>query len=41
MKIIKIRRLPLKRCRPENNIKMDFRDIDCGGVDWIQKVDVC
>jgi hypothetical protein len=23
------------RCRWEDNIKMDLRDIGCGGMDWI------
>ena len=23
-------------CRWENNIKMDFQEVGCGGVDWIK-----
>jgi hypothetical protein len=23
------------RCRQEDNIKMDLREIGCGGIDWI------
>ena len=29
---------PLERliCRLEDNIKMDLREVGCGGVDWIE-----
>jgi len=26
------------RCRWEGNIKMDFQEVGCGGVDWIKLV---
>jgi hypothetical protein len=24
------------RCRWENNVKMDLREVVCGGIDWIE-----
>jgi len=24
------------RCRREDNIKMDFQEVGCGGMDWIE-----
>ena len=24
------------RCRWEDNIKMDFQEVGCGGMDWIE-----
>jgi hypothetical protein len=32
------RSLGRPRCRWEDNIKMDLRDVECGGVDWIRLV---
>jgi len=27
-----------KECRLEDNIKMDFQEVGCGGIDWIELV---
>jgi hypothetical protein len=29
------------RCRRENNIKMDFQEVGCGGLDWIELAGAC
>jgi hypothetical protein len=26
------------RCRGEDNIEMDFQEVGCGGIDWIELV---
>jgi hypothetical protein len=30
------RPLGIPRCRWEDNIKMDFQEVGCGGMDWIE-----
>jgi len=30
------RALERPRCRWEDNIKMEFREVGCGGMDWIE-----
>jgi hypothetical protein len=25
-----------RRCRWEDNISMDFQEVECGGMDWIE-----
>jgi hypothetical protein len=34
------RPLPRPRCKQVDNIKMDLRDTGCGGMDWIDLVQV-
>jgi hypothetical protein len=29
------------RCRWEDNIKMDFQEVGCGGMDWIELAGTC
>jgi len=39
---IRNRKTPLgrPRCRWEDNIKMDFQEVGCGGMDWIKLTQV-
>jgi hypothetical protein len=30
------RPLGTRKCRWEDNIKMDFQEVGCGGMDWIE-----
>ena len=34
------RPLGRSRCRWEDNIKMDFQEVGCGGMDWIEVAQV-